>query len=281
MSVRTAGHSRVPEVSGYLDAVVAACEAAGDVVSVVLFGSVVTGGFSGGVSDVDLLLVLRDDAPATAAADLTHRVAALEAQHGVGKAEAWPPSRLLTLANRLTANQRAFYVCRRADMLSGQPARILGIPRSQAAFVDGVAVPSIVGSGRTLAGEELLAQVPLRPIQRRDVMLAAFSLVNQVLLSVVLYPFLPEATKYAMDALKRSVHNCYFTHHARPAALADEVAFFQQRLTLPVVGDLLRRRAHYQPSLLFVLRCAPAILRLHWHTAARLRFPRPARPSCA
>jgi predicted nucleotidyltransferase len=266
------------EVSGYLDAVVAACEAAGCVASVVVFGSVVTGGFAGAISDVDLLLVLRDDAPADAAGRLAQRVTGLEARHGLGKPAPGRPSRLRTFADRITANQRSFFICRRADLLSGEPARILGIPRSQAVFVDGVAVPSIVGSARTLAGEELLEQVPLRPIRRRDVALAAFSLANQALFSAAVYPLLPEATKYSMDALKRSIHNCYFTHHARPAALAEEVAFFRARLRMPVLDELLERRAHYRPSLLFTLRCAPAILRLHLHTALRNSFPRPPRP---
>lgn len=113
-------------------------------------------------------------------------------------------------ADRITANERAFFVCTRADLLSGDPARILAISRAQARFVDRVAIPSIVASGVVLWGEDLLPAVPLPPIRRLDVAKAFFGLFSQVIFSAAAYPLLPRATKYAMDALKRSVHNCHF-----------------------------------------------------------------------
>ena len=110
----------------------------------------------------------------------------------------------------------------RADLLSGEPGRIFGVPSAQVWFVDRVTIPSIVATAVTVWGEELLNQVPLLPIRRLDVGKALFAHSNQVLFSAGLYPLLPSATRYAMDALKRSVHNCYFSHHGRPAMLSEE-----------------------------------------------------------
>jgi hypothetical protein len=57
--------------------------------------------------------------------------------------------------------------------------------------------------------------------------------------------------------------------------LGDEVAFFQQRLGRSrALDELLSLRGEYRNSLGFVLRCLPAIARLHAHTARALRFPR-------
>jgi hypothetical protein len=75
--------------------------------------------------------------------------------------------------------------------------------------VDRAAIPSIVGSGVTVWGEDPLPAVPLPPLRRLDVAKAFHGLWGAVVLSALAYPVLPGATRYAMDALKRSVHNCH------------------------------------------------------------------------
>jgi hypothetical protein len=274
-------------VAAYLADVIGICEGAnGRIVSLVLFGSAATGGYTGRTSDVDLLLAVRDDADAAVRIHIREQVATLEVTHGLAKPQ---DSRSRTLAgaiaaaltafaDRVTANVRAFFICTRADLLSGDPARILDIPRRQAHFVDRAAIPSIVASGRTIWGEPLLGRVPLLPIRRMDVAKAFFGLFNQVLFSAAVYPLLPRATKYAMDALKRSVHNCYFCHHARTAPLVTEVAFFKERYGPDrTLERLVVLREQYRPSFGFVLSCLAELVRLHLRTALNLQFPRAPR----
>jgi len=50
------------------------------------------------------------------------------------------------------------------------------------------------------------------------------------LLSVAAYPALPDATRYAMGALKHSLHSCYFCYHLKTAPIHQEVEFFNLRL---------------------------------------------------
>lgn len=127
-------------------------------------------------------------------------------------------------------------------------------------------------------GEALLADVPLPPIRRLDVAKAFFGLFNTALFTATMYPLLPGATKYAMDALKRSVHNCYFCYHAQPAHLVAEVAFFEERYGRSrMLKQLLALRQEYRPSFGFVLGCLPALAGLHLRTARNVRFPRQAR----
>lgn len=265
-----------PRVQAYLEGIVSMCASGeGGLVSVILFGSAATGGFSGAVSDVDLILVLRDGASLQARHRLRDAVSGLELLHGLRKEPARPPRALEVFFDRLTANVRSFFVCTRGDLLSGDVARILDIRQSQAVFVDRVVVPSIVGSGVTFWGEDLLPHVPLPAVRRRDVFKALFGLSGQVLLCAAVYPVLPAATRYAMGALKRSVHNCFFCYHAFPAPLEEEVAFFQQRgRPSPTLAQLLDLRREYRPSFAFVVRCLPAMARLHLKTALENRFPR-------
>jgi predicted nucleotidyltransferase len=273
-----------PAVKNYVAEVVTACNERGVLASVVVFGSSATGGYQERTSDVDLLLVLGDRATHADRQRVEHIVAELEVRHGVGKQESPRHGRLARalkgFADRLTANQRSAFICTRADLLSGEPRRILSLPRAQAALLDRVAIPSIVGSGVTVWGEDLLDLVPLPPIRRFDVVKAFFGLCNVVLLAAATFPVLPEATKYAMDALKRSVHNCYFSHNGRPASLADEVAYFEQRYGSSVaLRQLLSLRQEYRSSWRFVSGCFFTVFKLHLRTARDVTFPRDVRRS--
>jgi hypothetical protein len=270
----------LPRVETYLADVTGMCSVPGSpVLSVVLFGSAATGGYEGGISDVDLLLVLHDHASAEDRRLVRDRMDALELKHGLARPPSDRRSSLDTLAERITANARAFFVCTRSDLLSGSPSRILDIPPAQALFVDRVAIPSIIGSAVVVWGEDLLSRVPLPPIRRLDVGKAFFGLFNQTLFCAAVYPALPKATKYAMDSLKRSIHNCYFCYHGRSAPLATEAAFFEEHHGASrTLAQLLVLRRDYRPSFGFVLGCLPAIARLHLRTALGNRFPR-AMPS--
>jgi predicted nucleotidyltransferase len=266
----------VPHVREYVTAV-ARRAAAGDpsVVSVVVFGSAVTGGFVGAASDVDMILVVADGTPHDARLRLRHDIEQLEVVHGFRAGYAPPERRLERFARVVTANVRSFFTCTRSDLLSGDPARILGISRTQALFVDRVVVPNILHSAVTAWGEDLLQIVPVRPIRRLDVLKAWHGLASQVLLAAAMYPFVSAATQYAAGALKRSVHNCYFIYHLQPAALADEVAFLQQRQGRSrTLEDVLALRERPRRSAGFLFRCIPAITRLHLRTALDNRFPR-------
>ena len=268
-----------PAVDRYVRAVVQACAGAeSGAVSVVLFGSAAVGGYLPEISDVDLLIVLADGATRQDRRRVRDMIAELEAGSGITKQYLYQRGALDAIADRITANTRSFFVCTRGDLLSGTPARILDIPALQARFVDRVAIPSIIGSGVTIWGEDLLREVPLLPIRRLDVAKALFSFLNQVLFTLVAYPLLPGATKYAMEALKRSIHNCYYCYHCHPAQLCEEVAFFQKRIGPNVtLARLMKLRKAYQPSLTFILCCLPTLVRLHLATARDNHFPRDPR----
>ena len=111
-------------------------------------------------------------------------------------------------------------------------------------------------------------------IRRLDVFKALFGFSSQVLLSVVTFP-VPDATKYAMGALKHSLHRCSFCYHQRTTTLEDEVAFFNRRLgTSRTLMELLSLRRQYRRSFAFAIRCLRTLARLHLRTARDNRFPR-------
>jgi predicted nucleotidyltransferase len=268
-------------VEQYISSIIHACAAADSgIVSAVLFGSASTGAYSSSVSDVDLLIVLEDGATTQDSCRVRDTILHLEDRFGLGKQYLHRRGALDAIADHITNNVRSFFVCTRGDLLSGEPARILGITASQALFVDRVAIPSIFASGKTIWGEHLLLHVPLPPIRRLDVAKAFFSLFNQALIPVLAYPLLSDPTRYAMDTLKRSIHNCYFVYHSHAAHLAEEVDFLEPRIgatASSTLAQLMSLRTTYQPSFEFTVRCLPALVRLHWVTAWGNHFPREPR----
>jgi predicted nucleotidyltransferase len=261
-------------VQAYLDGVVQTCARAGhSLVSVVLFGSAARGGFSS-VSDVDLIVVLPDDATRENKRRLREEVARLETFHGFRPVTEHSSGVLQARVERAVGHLFPCCVCTRGDLISGDVARVLDLRSWEAPFVDRIAFASIVGSAVTVWGEDLLPRVRVPSVRRLDVFKALFAFSCQVVLSAMTFPALPDATKYAMGALKHSLHSCFFCYHQRTATLEEEVAFFNRRLGASrTLVELLSLRREYRRSFAFVIRCLPTLARLHLRTARDCRFP--------
>jgi hypothetical protein len=273
------GDGRLPAAAAaYVQAIVERVVARERLISIVVFGSSTTGGFSAAVSDVDLLLVVADAVSEHDIDRLRDDVAGVEAQFSFASGDRGQRSRALdAVVARLTATVRSFFICRRADLLAGSASGILGIGPLQARFVDRIAISSVIGSAMTAWGEDLLPAVALPPIRRVDVLMAFQSFFLQLMLLAVVVPVAPRATKHALDVLKRSVHNCYFCYHGRPAALDAEVAFLRRRVGgTSALDQLLDLRGEYRSSVRFVFRCLPAVARMHLRTLRDNTFPRRA-----
>ncbi len=265
-------------VQTYIEVLVQTCAQDGaPLVSVVLFGSAAKGGFSGDVSDVDLIIVVPDDASRAKRHRLGEGVARLETLHELRPATTHSAGGLRARIERAVGHGFSCFVCTRSDLISGDVARVLDLRPWEAPFVDRIVFANIVASAMTVWGEDLLPRVPVPSVRRLDVFKALFGFSSQVLLSAVTFPVLPDATKYAMGALKHSLHSCFFCYHQRTTTLEDEVAFFNRRLGASrTLEELLSLRRQYRRSFAFVIRCLPTLARLHLRTARDNRFPRAA-----
>ena len=279
LSADAAPGSQLPaRVQAYIEALVHTCVQDGaPLVSVVLFGSAAKGGFSKAVSDVDGIVVVSDDASRAKRLRLGEDVARLETLHELRPATIHSSGGVRARIERAVGHGFSCFVCTRSDLISGDVARVLGLRPWEAPFVDRIVFASIVASAMTVWGEDLVPRVPVPPVRRLDVLKALFGFSSQVLLSAMVFPVLPDATKYAMGALKHSLHSCFFCYHQRTTTLEDEVAFFIRRLgTSHSLVELLSLRRQYRRSFAFVIRCLPTLARLHWRTARDNRFPRVA-----
>ncbi|HEV2146303.1 MAG TPA: nucleotidyltransferase domain-containing protein, partial [Longimicrobiaceae bacterium] len=264
---------RPARVQRYLDALVGACTGGGGALTcVVLFGSAARGGFSAGASDVDLVVVLPDGASEEDRRRVRAEAARLEVAHGFRAARQRPTSALARFMERAGGNALPCFVCTRSDLLSGDVARILGLRPVEALFTDRIVLASIVDSAVTVWGEDLLPRVPVPPIRRLDVFRALFASASRLVLSAAAFPVVPDATRHAMGALKHSLHGCFYCVRRRWAPLEEEVAFFRGAGADRALAELLELRRRPRRSLAFVLRCLPAVVRLHTRAARDGRF---------
>ena len=186
---------------------------------------------------------MRDPGPPSPVRDLvvtTERILALPAQRKGGEDSVWnlqdrrrvqeevsrlemvhglrpPVSRtkgvLETFIDRAGGNARSSFVCSRGDLLAGDMAKVLGLSRTEALFVDRIAFAAIAASAVTAWREALVpgrtdsGHSPIRLSSRRF-----FAFWNQLLLISAAFLVIPEATKHAMGTLKRSLHSCYYRY---------------------------------------------------------------------
>ena len=262
-------------VQQYIDAV-AQLHACGEnsLVSVIFFGSAATGAISES-SDVDLILVLPNEASLDDRRRLREAVSDLEITHGLRLPASRRKNFLEMFAEHAGGEAHSCFLCTRDDLMSGDVARVFGLQAVEKLLVDRIVLASVIVSAKTVWGADLLSLIPLPPLRRLDVFKAFFGLAGLVLLSVVAFPVLCDATRYGMGALKHSPHSCYFCYHLKTAPLNEEVEFFNSRLgRSKTLLDLLKQRRKYQRSFRFVLRCVPVLFRLHLQTALDNRFPR-------
>ena len=244
-------------------------------VSVILFGSAVSGAFSQS-SDVDLIIVIPAETTLEERSVLRAAVTDLEISHGLRLPESRPRNGLEGFAEHAGGHAHACFICTRDDLISGDVARIFGLRRAEKMFVERMFLASVIVSAQTVWGEDLLSLVPLSSLRRLDVFKSLFRSTAFILFCAAAFPVLPDATKYAMSTLKHSLHSCYFCYDMKTVSLNDKVAFFTDRLSGDrTLNDLLNQRQKHHRSFTFVLRCLPILLRLHMRTLRDNRFPRP------
>ena len=262
-------------VQQYLDAVAQLHDGRTiSLVSVILFGSAASGALSES-SDVDLIIVIPNETSQQDRRLLRDAVTRLEIRHGLRSPDPQPRNPLEMFAEHAGGHAHSCFFCTRGDLISGDVARIFGLRPAEKIFLERTFLASVIVSARTVWGEDLLSLVPLPSLRRLDVFKALFRLSGLALFCAAAFPVLSDATRYAMGALKHSLHSCYFCYHLRTGSLDEEVAFFNSRLGVSrTLLELLSLRREYRRSFAFVSRCVPILFRLYVRTARDNRFPR-------
>ena len=186
--------SAVPSrVQAYVETIVHTCaDGGGALVSVVLFGSAAIGGWVETVSDVDLILVVPDDATDEDMDRLRSEVERIEILHRLRSHPAHGQPALEKFLNRVTAHDRIVLYLHARRLAVGEHRADPSLHPLQTIFVDRIVLANFVASGITVWGEAVLPLIPVAPIRRFDVFKAFFGLFPMALLCAAIFPCTPE-----------------------------------------------------------------------------------------
>ena len=265
-------------IKDYLDAVYKIADARSrDIVSILIFGSAATGGFSYALSDVDLMIVLADHVSRDIRDNIRDELSALERQHGLSELPKGRRRNFYAICDQKIGGLKSLTICYKSDLLLGNPSAVFEVK----AFAEWLLLSthifcfaSIFTSARTLWGENLLACIPIPALTRKHL---TKNLITHLLRNMCAfggYLFLPNGTKYAMGILKGFLHDCFFVYTAKNAPLEEKIKFFRTKLGGYTVFDqLLSLRKDYRPSPSFIFGCFEMLVRLYIITLRENTFP--------
>jgi predicted nucleotidyltransferase len=267
-----------PNIGDYLDAVRQTADTRRqDIVSIWMFGSASIGGFSSPVSDVDLMIVLADAVTQDMKSDIRCEFEALERKHGLGKVPNGRLEHLSEVFDQKVGGFKSLTLCYRRDLLSGNVSAVF----EASALADLVnnathlfCFASILNSAQTIWGNDLGALIPHPSITKGHLFKNLIAHLLRNTCAFLVYPILPNGTKYSMTILKGFLHNCYFVYKAKGAPIEDEIKFFRKKIgESTVLAQLLTLRETYRPSPGFVIKCFRVLGRLYTVTIRENTFP--------
>lgn len=202
----------------------------------------------------------------------------LEEKHGFLDRDFWKRNRVRIVVDKMLGVFVSNFICLRRAFLAGDASEIFQINSAAGAITSRIIFANILSASNTVWGEDLRPQVQAPPVTRADVAKAMASSAPVLMLSVLSFPFFPSATKYAMAALKKCLHSCYFCYGQPPLTVSGKVRFFSDRYPqLTGLNLLLELREAYRPSARFTLWCIWALPYLHYCALRDNCFPIPVR----
>ncbi len=267
------GRDPLARAKSYVESVVSLAQIESDVVvSVILFGSYVKGGFSER-SDVDVILVVRDDCKQT---DLRRLEQALERQEevfGFSQSEKSLRGRLYSALLRQTGMFSSHFVTRESDLVGRDFSRIFSTNRAVASFIApaDIVIASVFSSAKTVFGRDLLTGLPRpEPVGLGQL---ARSLTMNLLLATgafVISPFSKRAVDLSLEATKWSLLNTYyFVFGTNPGIGVVAEKFVSRGIAPSIIRRTTRLRSSAQRDPSFVL-AAPLAVVLLTLSASRL-----------
>ncbi len=247
------------------------------IVSIGMFGSIIVGGFSRYVSDVDLLVVLADGVPRKSKHAISCELEALEIKHGLRE---YPTSRLkhiYSVCDRKIGGFNSITICYKRDLLSENAAAIFDVnPVAEFLLVSWhtFIFSQIIVTTKTIWGEDFISHLHLPAITKGHLIKNCILNLIRNVCSFLGYPILPNATKYAMSILKGFIQNCYFVYTSRTAPIEEEIDFFRTKLgERKAFTQLLLLRREYRSSLGFIASCFRVLVQLYAVTVRENKFP--------
>jgi len=228
----------------------------GKLVSLVLFGSSVNG-IPTKISDVDLLIVLDNSVTKREIQRIRLSVEKLAVKY---RFWSYPRSlfeRILRGVKLSTGMFVPFFVTREKDILSGKFTRIFNVNRVLAFFLSpkSTVLRSIQNNYRVLWGKDVIKSMKVGTESRIDLPKGMFLNLLQSIAAFFMSPFLEEATKYSLEALKWALYTLRPHIYRRNRANLDDIinSLIKAGYYSEVLLTFKRLRSNYRNDYRFIL----------------------------
>ena len=248
-----------------------------DLLSLIIFGSAIKGEYQPDLSDVDLIFVLNDKTSKKAKAHISEGLSELEYKYSLRKRNGSMVDTVYKRAEDMTGMYVSHFVCYRRDFLSAKFSKIFNLNL----FLCKIFAPtdvvwaSVIKSASTLWGENLLIKTTFSEIKKNQIKKSKRMNLVLCFAALITYILHPDATKYAMEAVKWSLQTCYFSYTLEPATTTKAVSFFSHRgYKQPLLEELIKLRRNYRTSFRFVRKSFKVIRDIHNKTLRENDFPK-------
>ncbi|UCD92305.1 MAG: nucleotidyltransferase domain-containing protein [Methanobacteriota archaeon] len=234
--------------------------------SIVLFGSVVKGGFTKGISDFDMIIVVDDTVDSGLMRTIVKEAQSLAKKHGIVSSIEDEFEGIPQFIMAQTGMFTSQFICRRRDFVSGKFTKIFGANPLLAKLLSpsSQVLGSVLKGSRTVYGEDLASEIEVTESTRFDIVKSL--IMNELLvgLSLFYYPFSKNATKFAMEATKWSAHMAGYMATGESRSLTGSVEVLASKgISLDHLKRLEELRNNYGPNLSFILSAPKAIASMH------------------
>ena len=263
---RTKGEDRLRDrANSYLESVVALARRTDEVVSVVVFGSLVSGGFSEG-SDVDLIVVVSDDCSQKTLGRLNAILEGEAVRHGFSQRNHSFADRFLSALLTQTGIFVSHFVTRENDLLNLDFSRMFETNRILTPILaprDAV-LSGVLSHAKTIYGEDLL------PLVRRRVHPGSGQLARSLLMNLLLalgalavFPLTDRAVELSLEATKWSMFaGNYFVYGDSPGINAVAQRFISRGIAPRFLPRMIALRNARRASASFILMAPFAVVLL-------------------
>lgn len=266
-----------PKTKAYIEKTVQLCiENDVVLVSLIVFGSHVKGDFLEDFSDVDMILVIADETSKKTMRKLRKDLLKLEFSYRFRMRSKSFFDIVFKAAEHITGMFISHFICYRKEFLTAKFTKVFNVNPVLAFLLapTNIVWASTMTSAQTIVGKNLLKIVPMPPITKKDVLKSNVMNSFLSLAACLAYPFHPDATKFAMEALKWSLLTCYFCYKKKSRTIADIIKFFQDHsFNDPLFQEMLSLREKYKKSFLFTAKSSRVVRRLHRMTIKENQFP--------
>ncbi len=248
-------------------------------VSLILFGSVIKGGAVKGVSDFDMVFVIKNKMSSKKIEVLRSYLSSTCSSHGIADSSSMDFKGIPKFVMRETGMFASHIICMENDLLSMNFSRIFDTNPLLSALIvpSNLVIGSVLRESKTVYGRNLLSSLVVSRPKKLDILKSMLMNKLIVLLSLF-YGFKDNSTKLAMEATKWSIYNASYLMTEGSKPLSESIDLLAGKgLELPQLGRLLELRRVYRRNLRFTILAIAIIARLHlflldnWNAQSNVR----------